>query len=97
MRIFLSYRRDDAAPWAGRLADSLAARFGAGSVFQDVVTVRPGERFTDAVDTALDRAEAVLVVLGPRWLSTTDRAGRRRLDDADDYVRREVAAALGQR
>jgi len=66
------------------------------AVFQDVVTVRPGERFTDAVDTALDRAEAVLVVLGPRWLSTTDRAGRRRLDDTDDYVRREVAAALGR-
>jgi hypothetical protein len=96
VRIFLSYRRDDAAPWAGRLADSLGARFGGGSVFQDVVTVRPGERFTDAVDTALDRAEAVLVVMGPHWLSATDRDGRRRLDDADDLVRREVAAALGR-
>jgi hypothetical protein len=31
--IFISYRRDDSAPYAGRLYDRLTARFGKGQVF----------------------------------------------------------------
>ena len=43
MQIFLSYRREDASPWAGRLHDGLADRIGDGNVFQDVEAVRPGQ------------------------------------------------------
>ena len=32
MKVFLSYRRADSAPWAGRLGDALAARYGSGNV-----------------------------------------------------------------
>lgn len=35
-RVFISYRREDSAGHAGRLADHLLERLGAGSVFMDV-------------------------------------------------------------
>jgi hypothetical protein len=96
MRIFLSYRREDASAWAGRLRDSLSARFGEGNIFQDVVAVRPGQDFMDAVDSAISRADAVLVVIGPRWLAAAGDHGEPRLTDQDDYVRAELVAALSR-
>ena len=94
MRIFLSYRRDDAAAWAGRLHDSLAARFGEQNIFQDVAAIRPGEDFTAAIDRALDHSDVALAVIGPRWLTVTDTDGTPRLEQHDDYVRSELLAAL---
>ena len=95
MRIFVCYRREDTAPWAGRLHDALAGRFGSSNIFQDVVAVRPGESFLEAMDTAVTQADVVLVMIGPRWLSTTT-GGEPRLSRADDYVRRELEAAIGR-
>ena len=40
-RIFISYRRDDAAADAGRLADHLSLRFGKDRVFLDVDAIDP--------------------------------------------------------
>jgi hypothetical protein len=94
MRVFLSYRREDSAAWAGRLHDSLAARFGERNIFQDVVAVEPGEDFADRIDRAMTEADAALAMIGPSWLTVTDDTGTRRLDQPDDYVRSELAAAL---
>jgi hypothetical protein len=94
MRIFLSYRREDSAAWAGRLHDSLAARLGESSIFQDVVAIRPGVDFTGAIDQALDRSDAALAVIGPRWLTVAGPDGEPRLREPDDYVRAELVAAM---
>lgn len=91
--IFLSYRRDDSAGFAGRLADALEAAFGAGSVFRDVDDIRPGEDFVQAIASHLREVGAVLVMIGPRWLAA-GADGRPRLDDPGDFVRREIEAAL---
>jgi hypothetical protein len=91
--LFLSYRRDDSAGFAGRLADALEAAFGAGSVFRDVDDIRPGEDFTRAINVQLKSVDAVLVMIGPHWLAG-GADGRRRLDTADDFVRMEIEAAL---
>ncbi len=96
MRIFLSYRRDDAVAWAGRLYDALAAQFDQRNLWQDVTTVRPGENFRDAIDAALAESDVVLAVIGPSWLTTTTSTGELRLAMPDDYVRIELAAALAQ-
>jgi hypothetical protein len=93
-RVFISYRRDDASAHAGRLHDHLAARLGVENVFIDIDGIAPGVDFHERIDSVLAGCSAELVVIGPRWLSTKDRDGGRRLDDPADTVRHEVAVAL---
>jgi tetratricopeptide (TPR) repeat protein len=95
-RIFISYRRDDAAGEAGRLADHLNRRFGRGLVFLDIDTIDPGTDFVRVLQSSLRETAAVLVVIGQRWTSARDSAGGRRLDSAKDFVRLEVEESLGR-
>lgn len=94
--IFISYRRQDSQSAAGRLADSLKEQLPEAAVFRDVETIEAGVDFVNAINTALGSCGVVLVVIGPRWVSIQDAAGRRRLDDAGDYIRVEVATALAR-
>lgn len=91
--VFISYRRQDSQSAAGRLADHLKEHLRA-PVFRDVETIEPGVDFVEAIERALASCAVMLVVIGPRWLSATDAAGRRRLDDPNDYTRLEVGTAL---
>jgi len=95
-RIFLSYRRDDTSGYAGRLYDRLVARFGAESIFRDIDALAPGIDFVEAIETAVASCRAVVVLIGREWLRVTTPGGRRRLDDPDDFVVLEIAAALGR-
>jgi len=92
--IFISYRREDAAGEAGRLSDHLARRFGQTRVFIDIDTIAPGTDFVVELNRALAETRVVLVIIGRRWLDVTDTTGARRLDRADDFVRREIESAL---
>ena len=93
-RIFISYRRDDTQWVAGRLGDSLGAYFGDSRVFRDVEGIAGGADFGEVIRHTLGSADAVVVLIGPDWLSASDDRGHRRLDDADDWVCHEVSAAL---
>src|SRR5574337_409764 len=95
-RIFISYRREDSGMGVGRLADALGEHFGRERVFQDISSIDPGADFIDALKQALADCAAVLVVIGPKWLTAIDRQGRRRLDDPNDWVRQEIVEALGR-
>ena len=92
-RIFISYRRDDAAGYAGRLEESLERRLGRGSVFRDIGDITPGEDFVRVIRARLADAQGVLVLIGPRWAGGA-APGPRRIDDAGDFVRLEVQEAL---
>ena len=92
--IFISYRRDDSAGYAGRLYDRLAAQFGADRVFMDVAGIELGTDFVTAIEQAVGSCKVLIVVIGDEWLSTTDAAGRQRLDDPHDFVRLETGVAL---
>jgi hypothetical protein len=96
MRVFISYRRDDSAGFAGRLCDQLGGYFGAQGVFRDVVDIAPGADFVHAIDDAVSSCDVLVAVVGAHWLDVRDAAGRRRLDHPGDYVRRELAAALSR-
>jgi TIR domain len=94
--VFISYRRDDTAGHAGRLAHDLIERFGRDSVFMDIDAISPGVDFEQRIHEALSACDVVLVLIGDEWTSLRTPDGRRRLDDDEDFVRKEVTAALGR-
>ena len=92
--IFVSYRRADAQGWAGRLGEDLALAFGDVARFFDLASIPPGADFVVEIERALASADAVLVLIGPRWLDLRDERDTRRLDDPNDLVATEVSRAL---
>lgn len=94
--VFLSYRRDDSAGYAGRLHESLERRLGADRVFRDVDALEPGQDFVRAIDGWLRECRVFIALIGREWLDARDREGTRRLDQDADYVRIEIAAALSR-
>src|SRR5262249_23097710 len=68
--------------------------YGKQNVFLDVIAIDEGADFPDFIRQDILRADQFLIVIGPTWLETEDRArGGRRLDNPDDFVRREIALA----
>ena len=96
MKIFISYRREDSAGHTGRLYDSLQAHFGQESLFMDLTAIESGQNFVDAIKAAVGSSDVLLAVIGRQWLTCTGPNGRR-LDDPQDFVRTEIAAALERR
>ena len=92
--IFLSYRRADSAATTSRLYDAMRDRFGPESVFMDSSSTAWGEEWQNVLETAVAAADFVVVVIGNDWLFAHDEWGRRRIDQPDDWVRRELEVAL---
>lgn len=92
---YLSYREEDAAAVAERLRDSLGAAFGRDIAFAE--DENPEGRNGSAAQLAerLGAADALLVLIGPRWLEL-ECSGGRCLDQEDDPVRIEIETALNQ-
>ena len=95
--IFINYRREDSAGYAGRLYDHLTRHFGHGFVFMDIDAITPGQDFTEVLDRNLSVCAALIVVIGKSWLTCENAQGHRRLDDTQDFVRAEIIAALDRR
>lgn len=92
--IFISYRREDAAGHAGRLYDRLSAHVGGDKIFIDIDRIQPGENFVEVIRRAISSCDVLLVLIGAKWLTLTDETGHRRLDNPEDFVSLEIAAAL---
>ena len=93
-KIFMSYRRQDAAYPAGWLFDRLASHYGGDQVFKDIESIQLGEDFAEAISSAVASCDVLLAVIGDSWLTSTDQSGQRRLDNPHDFVRLEIEAAL---
>jgi len=93
-KVFISYRRDDSAGYAGRIQDRLEREFGRDLVFMDVETIPLGVNFTEVLRGAVAKCDVLLAVIGPHWLEIRDGSGARRLDNPNDVLRIEVATAL---
>jgi len=86
-KVFINYRREDSAPYAGRLYDRLTTHFGEGHVFIDIDQIEPGDDFVEAINRKISARDIAIVTIGPNWLRPIDASGKRRIDDAKDFVR----------
>lgn len=92
--VFVSYRRRDSAPYARLLHERLVAEFQPDRVFMDIADIAPGADFGTRIAQALDAVDAVVVVIGEKWLNLTDEQARPRIADPADLVHLEIATAL---
>ncbi|HEX2392234.1 MAG TPA: toll/interleukin-1 receptor domain-containing protein [Solirubrobacterales bacterium] len=92
-KVFISYRREETAPYAGRLYDAMVARFGERNVFMDI-DMAPGVDFVDRITKVVSGCVVLIVVMGPSWATLPGEDGSPRLAAADDFVRLEVETAL---
>src|SRR5215472_4013719 len=92
--IFLSYRREDAAPYARLLQFQLRERFPDAQVFMDLDSIEPGLDFAEVIQEAVGSCAVLVALIGRQWVTLADEGGNRRLDDPGDYVRFEVQTAL---
>jgi len=93
-RLVVSYRRVDTGGDARSLAEALAARFGEDNVFFDIHGIAPGEPFDQVIAKAVAASDVFIACIGQHWLTVTAADGSRRIDNPEDYVRRELEGAL---
>ncbi len=92
--IFISYRREDAAAYAGRVCDHLSEILGPNRVFMDVETITPGQNFSQAIDQTINGCQTMLVIIGPKWKTVLLE---RMSEQHEDYVRHEIESALARK
>jgi hypothetical protein len=93
IEIFISYRRSDAGGHARYLFHALREAFEPQRIFFDLNSLEAGEDFPAEIDAAVRECRVLLALIGPGWVDAAAE-GRRRLDDPQDFVRREIALAL---
>jgi hypothetical protein len=96
-KIFISYRREDSKHAVGRLYAALKrhVRDPKRDIFIDIDNIPRGVDFVEHLDGQVAQCDVLLAVIGPSWLDIRNPAtGQRRLDDAGDFVRIEIASAL---
>lgn len=90
MRVFISYRRRDAAYPAQQIYQEVRARVGSEQVVFDVDSIPPGADYREYLKEQVEACDILLAVIGDQWLDIlTERA-----DEDKDFVRIELRSAL---
>lgn len=92
--IFINYRNGDEEASASLIDHELSRRFGSDRVFRASKSIPPGEDYVRKLPAKVRDSEVLLAVIGPRWLTAVDDQGRNRLDNEDDWTRREILEAF---
>ena len=87
--VFISYRKADASPYARQLGSLLAERIGGERVFVDH-GIQGGERWPKRIQAELEKASALLALIGPSWRGPDGT----RIHDEGDGVRRVIETGL---
>ena len=93
-QIFISYRREESRWSARSLYDRLSVHFDRKQIFMDIDAIALGDDFVKAIEKTVGECDALIAVIGAHWLTSTDEQNGRRLDNPEDFVRREIATAL---
>jgi hypothetical protein len=95
-KIFICYRHAESVRDAQFLQVQLNQTFGAANVFFDGRAMEGGDYWPEELDQGVRESDAMLVLIGNDWLDLRDRDDptRRRLDNSEDWVRKEIALAF---
>ncbi|MFJ6769704.1 toll/interleukin-1 receptor domain-containing protein [Kitasatospora sp. NPDC091257] len=92
--IFINYRTGDEEGTATLIERELSRRFGSERVFRASKSIEAGQRFPEALITAVRRSSVLLPVIGSRWVDARSADGGRALDNPEDWTRREIIEAF---
>jgi len=94
--IFISYRITDSLSYANSLSLSLEKAFGEGAAFHDKSSLKPGMNWPQELANKVKEASVVLVLVADagKWLAEDATTGSRRIDEPEDWVRKEIETAL---
>lgn len=94
-RIFINYRSID-NPWgAAGIHEWLSRRFTSHRIFRDCASLDAGNHYPTAIMAELEKADLLIAIIGPHWLTAADpETGQRLVDRPTDWVRRELAFAF---
>ncbi|MEV7924304.1 MULTISPECIES: toll/interleukin-1 receptor domain-containing protein [unclassified Kitasatospora] len=92
--IFINYRTGDEEGTATLLERELSRRFGSDRVFRASKSIEAGQKFPQALITAVRRSSVLLPVIGLRWMEASSADGSRALDNPEDWTRREIIEAF---
>jgi predicted nucleic acid-binding Zn-ribbon protein len=93
-KIFINYRRGEDQKDAQHLATLLGRQFGDKRIFIDVRGIDGGDHWLHTLEKQVAASDAMVTLIGKTWLELKDEEGHRRLDNANDFVRFEIAQAL---
>jgi hypothetical protein len=93
MAVFINYRREDSDGDTRAIYNRLARETDERNLFLDVEAIGAGENWRVRIDNTLKKVEAVVVVIGPRWLEILNA---RTAAGTFDSVRTEIAASLNK-
>lgn len=92
--VFISYRVKDTQLATGRLVDALKQHIHENQIFMDIDKIDPGLDFTQVISKYLYSSEVMLAIIGPDWRAYNPEKGTYRINDNNDWVRKEIATAL---
>ena len=95
--IFINYRRLDTMATARSLLRFLRSHYGRHEVFMDSAEIRHGNNWPEVIEEALDASTVVISLIGENWFKLTDEFGKRRIDQSEDWVQKELTFALAER
>jgi TIR domain len=91
MALFINYRREDSDGDTRAIYNRLARETDESNLFLDVEAIGAGENWRKRIDNTLKKVQAVVVVIGPRWLELLNA---RTAAGSFDSVRTEIAASI---
>jgi hypothetical protein len=96
-KVFISYRRDSARWQAREIYRALKQVLPSDHVFMDVDSIPVGVDFVEYLEGWVDRCDIMLALIGAEWADAIDpKTGRRRLENAHDFMRIEVRKGLAR-
>lgn len=96
VKVFISYRREDAEEAAVRLYERLSSSLGADNVYFDLKSIPAGTDFMAQIRAEGAKGSVFLALIGRRWLASLEERDPLRPGDAPDYVQLELKLALNK-